>query len=60
MIGALSILAPIAMPIINSVIDALGGLAKDAVNNAVDTATSSTRIMSSDSMPSQQNNQITY
>lgn len=60
MIGALSILAPIAMPIINSVIDTLGGLAKGAVNTAVDTATSSTKTMLNDSMPSQKNNQITY
>lgn len=60
MIGALSILAPIALPIINSVVDAIGNLAKGAVNNAVDTATSNTKTLLSVSMPSQKSNQITY
>lgn len=60
MIGALSILAPIALPIINTVVDALGSLAKGAVNNAVDTATSTTKLLLNDSMSSQKNNQITY
>lgn len=60
MIGALSILAPIALPIINNVVDAIGNLAKGAVNNAVDTATSNTKTLLSVPMPSQKNNQITY
>lgn len=60
MIGALSILAPIALPIINNVVDAIGNLAKGAVNNAIDTATSNTKTLLSVPMPSQKNNQITY
>ena len=62
MIGALSLLAPIVLPIVNTVVDTRGSLAKGAINNAVDTAASRTKASLAESMPIQpyKNNQITY
>ncbi len=41
MLPLLPLLAPIISPAVNKAIDALGGLAKDALNVAITTATSS-------------------
>ena len=40
MLPLLPLLAPILLPVVNKVIDTLGGLAKDTLNTAATTATS--------------------